>query len=214
MNDEPAEDCPAKDRRAQRKELRREAIIDIARASFLQHGFAASSMSSIAAACGGSKTTLWSHFPSKEALFEALVDRLVGNFSDALGEALLTGGTEAAMRRFGRVFLSKILSEDALALKRMINSEAQRFPMLAVAFYERGPAPVRKRLSLYIAGEMEAGRLRKGDPELAARQFLSLCQGGCFSDVIWHRAGAPSSTPDQDVDTAVDAFFRIWGETR
>lgn len=211
MNDEPAKADHAKDRRAQRKELRREAIIEVARASFLEHGFAASSMSTIAAACGGSKTTLWSHFPSKEALFEALVDRLVGSFSDALGEALLTGDTEAALRRFGRVFLAKILSDDALALKRMINSEAQRFPMLAVAFYERGPAPVRRRLSSYIRSEMEAGRLREGDPELAARQFLSLCQGGCFSDVIWHRGGAPGSTPEQDVDTAVDTFFRAWG---
>lgn len=210
MNEEAA-----KDRRAQRKELRREAIIDVAQRSFLEHGFAASSMSTIAAACGGSKTTLWSHFSSKEALFEALIDRMVGNFSGALSEALLTdGGAEAALRRFGLVFLTKILSADALALKRMINSEAQRFPMLAQAFYERGPAPVRERLARYIAGEMEAGRLRDGDPELAARQFLSLCQGGCFSDTIWHRAGAPSSTPEQDVDTAVNAFFRIWGKTR
>jgi hypothetical protein len=61
-----------------------------------------------------------------------------------------------------------------------------------------------------MAEEMGAGRLRQGESELAARQFLSLCQAGCFYDVIWHRPSGPSSTPDKDIDAAVDAFLRIW----
>jgi AcrR family transcriptional regulator len=203
-----------KDRRARRKEDRREAIIDIAKRSFLENGFADTSMSEIAARCGGSKTTLWSHFPSKEDLFQAFLDRLVGHFVEALDGALLTGGgTEAVLRRFGLVFLDKILSEDALTLKRMITSEGHRFPTLVRAFYEKGPAHTRRRLAHYMADEMQQGRLRQGDPQLAARQFLSLCQAGCFSDVIWHRVNGTSSTPEADVDTAVEAFMRIWGHT-
>ncbi|MDO6413826.1 TetR/AcrR family transcriptional regulator [Sphingomonas sp. BIUV-7] len=207
-------DITTRDQRSRRKEDRREAIIDIAKRSFLEQGFAETSMSTIAARCGGSKTTLWSHFPSKEDLFQAFVDRLVGDFSEALDEALLTGGgTGATLKRFGDVFLAKILSEDARALKRMIACEGHRFPALAKAFYERGPARTRERLARYIADEMATGRLRVGDSEIAARQFLSLCQAGCFSDVIWHRVGGPSSTPGRDVETAVEAFLRIWGKS-
>lgn len=204
----------AKTKRDERKECRREAIIEIAKRAFLENGFAATSMSAIAALCGGSKTTLWSHFPSKEDLFQAFVDKLVGDFAGALNEALLIGGgTEAALRRFGRVFVAKILSPESIALKRILAAEGHRFPEMTRAFYESGPKRTRARLAGYIAGEMAAGHLRNGDSEVAARQFLSLCQAGCFSDMIWHRAGGPSSTPEHDVDLAVEAFFRIWGNT-
>ena len=45
-----------------------------ARKAFLRDGYGQTSMSSIAADVGGSKTTLWNYFPSKEDLFAAVVD--------------------------------------------------------------------------------------------------------------------------------------------
>lgn len=207
-------DMITKDRRARRKEDRREAIIDVAKRAFLEHGYADTSMSAIAALCGGSKTTLWNHFRSKEDLFQAFIDRLVGDFSGALSEALLTeGGTAAVLRRFGKIFIAKIISEDTRALRRLIAAEGHRMPALMRAFYESGPRRTRERLMHYMAGEMAAHRLRAGDPELAARQFLGLCQSGCFSDVIWHRPGGPDSSPESDADRAVEAFLRIWSPT-
>src|SRR3546814_10314431 len=52
---------------------RRKAFVDAAREGFFANGYAGTTMSSIASTVGGSKTTLWSYFPSKEALFEAVV---------------------------------------------------------------------------------------------------------------------------------------------
>lgn len=57
--------------------LRRKAYVDAGREAFLDAGFGATTMSSIAARVGGSKTTLWSYFPSKEELFAAVVDDIV-----------------------------------------------------------------------------------------------------------------------------------------
>lgn len=48
---------------------RRKAFIDAARSAFFSQGYARTVMSSIASQVGGSKTTLWSYFPSKEELF-------------------------------------------------------------------------------------------------------------------------------------------------
>lgn len=52
----------------------REAILETAQRYFLQQGFRATTMDQIAEALGISKKTLYEHFPSKEALFEASAD--------------------------------------------------------------------------------------------------------------------------------------------
>jgi TetR/AcrR family transcriptional repressor of mexJK operon len=54
-----------------RRDKRREAILDVARSVFSEEGYAATSMSSIAARLGGSKGTLYNYFKSKEELFGA-----------------------------------------------------------------------------------------------------------------------------------------------
>src|SRR5258708_8438615 len=54
-------------------DARREAILDVAQQVFLKEGYAAASMSTIAARLGGSKGTLYNYFRSKEELFEAFI---------------------------------------------------------------------------------------------------------------------------------------------
>src|SRR5579863_8801536 len=56
-----------------RSDAKRRAIMQVARAAFLARGYAATSMSEIAAKLGGSKGTLYNYFRSKEELFEALM---------------------------------------------------------------------------------------------------------------------------------------------
>jgi AcrR family transcriptional regulator len=50
-------------------EEKRQAIIDVAAATFGELGFERTSMSEICTRLGGSKATLYNYFPSKEALF-------------------------------------------------------------------------------------------------------------------------------------------------
>ena len=198
-------------RRATRKADRQRQILDIAERSFFEHGFAATSMSAIAAEVGGSKTTLWTHFASKEALFEALLDQRVSSFVSALSEALFTGSTmEETLTRFGRVFLERILDEDACALRRLIAAEGVRFPAIAQAYFDRGPRHTVDRLARYMAERMEDGEIRTGDPILAARQFMALCKAGSFFDQIWLRPDAPVPDPANDVEKAVVTFLRAW----
>ncbi|HEY2834957.1 MAG TPA: helix-turn-helix domain-containing protein, partial [Rhizomicrobium sp.] len=56
------------------RDERREAILKVAHTAFLSDGYAATSMSAIAAKVGGSKATLYYYFPSKEELFLAVID--------------------------------------------------------------------------------------------------------------------------------------------
>jgi len=199
-------------RREARKADRRRAILDVAMRSFLERGFAETSMSTIAAALGGSKTTLWSYFRSKEELFAAVIDTKVADFRAKLDEALIPGGgTGAALGRFGRVLMRKVLSPESVALLRLIVSETERFPEMGRTFAEHGPDRVRTRLCGYIEEEMAAGRLRKGDALIAARQFIALCQAGCYLERLWRPGGNPAVDPDADVAAAVDTFMQAWG---
>ncbi|HZC15833.1 MAG TPA: TetR/AcrR family transcriptional regulator, partial [Caulobacteraceae bacterium] len=63
-----------------RRDARREAILEVARQVFYEEGYAAASMSSIAARLGGSKGTLYNYFKSKDALFEAYIDAACGQW--------------------------------------------------------------------------------------------------------------------------------------
>lgn len=169
-------------------------------------------MSTIAAALGGSKTTLWSYFPSKEALFEAVLDGMIGDFERKLDEALTPGGgTEAVLLRFGRVILEKMMNPSSIALHRLLVSEAERVPTMGQAFAERGPDRLRQRLSRWMQGEIDAGRLRSGDPLLAARQFVALCQAGCYIDRLWRPIGTVKINIEADVKAAVSSFLGAWG---
>jgi len=67
------------------------------------------------------------------------------------------------------------------------------------------------RLCAYIEEEMAAGRLRDGNPMTAARQFIALCQAGCYIERLWHPGGNPTVDPDADVASAVDSFMQAWG---
>jgi len=202
-------------RREARKADRRRAILEVAERSFRERGFADTSMSTIAAELGGSKTTLWTYFPSKDALFAAVIDSKIETFRAKLDDALIPGGgTAAALTRFGVVFLNKIMDPQSISLKRLIISETDRFPQLGETFAVRGPDRVRERLCRYMEEEMAAGRLRKGDGVIAARQFIGLCQAGCYFDRIW-RPTQPSATQIQsDIVAAVDTFMRAWGPER
>lgn len=127
------------------KARKREEIVEIATRSFFDHGYAATSMSAIAEALGGSKATLWAHFGSKAELFTAVIDRQVESFSRDIGEVLINQRFSLpALRRACLRFLDCLLREDAVNLFRVVMCEGERFPEIAEAFYSRGPATVRK----------------------------------------------------------------------
>ncbi|KQS02417.1 TetR family transcriptional regulator [Sphingomonas sp. Leaf357] len=192
--------------------LRRQAFVDAARDAFFARGYGETTMSSIAAAVGGSKTTLWSYFPSKEELFAAVVDDIGKHFSPALTVELPLGApVRATLQNFATAMLRTILSPPIIALHRVVTGEAQRFPELGALFYERGPRRGKERLAAFIADAMAEGRLRQGDPMVAAWQFSALCQSGCFQEILLAIQNVASEERiAKDIDAAIDTFMRAW----
>src|SRR5215469_12335274 len=69
----PATDRPA-DKRLEKGQETRRAIIDTATRLFAEHGYAAVSIEAVLAACQISRGALYHHFSSKEALLEAVFE--------------------------------------------------------------------------------------------------------------------------------------------
>jgi len=77
------------------REARRNAILDAATVVFAEKGFDAARMDDVAAGAGIAKGLLYKHFESKDALFEALVDRQGRQYVGELRGALATASPEA-----------------------------------------------------------------------------------------------------------------------
>lgn len=174
MNQTTTKAAPGK--REARKMDRRQAIVAVARRSFLDDGYAATSMSSLSTTLGGSKATLWSYFRSKEELFAAVVEDVTSAIRVELEGVLLTSGdVEETLTTFCHGFLSKTAHPDAVSAWRLIAGESGRFPELGRIFYETVAHRVEVALAAYIASLITVGRLRDEGAMHMAQMLLGLC---------------------------------------
>lgn len=195
-----------------RKDVRRQSIVAVARDAFLRDGYGGTSMSSIAAAIGGSKTTLWSYFRSKQDLFAAVIDDMVERYGEALRIPLPADGDPAeTMRALARSLMKTLMRPQIIALHRMVTGEAGRFPELGQVLYERGPARGHARVSAWLALLMEQGVLRKADALIAAKQFVALCQSGQFQKrLIGAQRKVDTTALNDEIEQAVETFMRAY----
>ncbi len=183
---------------------RAERILKVATRAFLTHGYAATSIETIAVTAGVAKRTLYARWRDKPALFRAVLERLMARWL-ALPEppppaasapqrraheqrppeqgvpeppAAQANQLEAALLQTATRVLAVALQPDALALHRLMIAESGRFPELAEMVRQSGAAAGMARIAGLLAAEMLAGRLASLDPEVAAEQFLYLVLTG------------------------------------
>jgi AcrR family transcriptional regulator len=198
------------------RDARREAILDVAEAVFLEQGFAAASMSEIAARLGGSKGTLYNYFRSKDELFEAYVQRrCVMNLDEIYALDPEGESVRETLRRVGHAFLSRVLSDANLRHFRLIVAEAEREPEFGRMFYEMGPRRSELRLAERMSVWAAKGLIAAPDPERAAQHYLGLCQNCYFKARLCNYV--PELTEAQvetEVAAAIEAFLKAYGPRR
>jgi AcrR family transcriptional regulator len=198
------------------RDARREAILDVAEEVFLQEGFAAASMSEIAARLGGSKGTLYNYFKSKDELFEAYVQRrCVLNLEEVYAVETHGEAVGESLTRVGRAFLRRVLSDENLRHFRLIVAEAEREPDYGRMFYQLGPERGTDRLAQSMAEWSRQGRIVAPDPKRAAQHFLALVQNRYFKARLCNYL--PELTDAQietEVSEGVAAFLRAYGTER
>jgi AcrR family transcriptional regulator len=83
-------DTPQGKLREKLREKRGELILETAEEILLKKGYANASMDEIAAQAGVSKGTLYHHFPTKEDLFFALLEKALARFEQVVQQSVLS----------------------------------------------------------------------------------------------------------------------------
>ncbi len=188
------------------RDEKREAILGIARQVFLEEGYAAASMSTIAARVGGSKGTLYNYFRSKAELFVAVIQHQC-----ELNQAELFDTHHPDMhtylRELAKRFTRLMLSDEVLGMHRIVVAEAVRFPEIGAALYEAGPKKGKQRMIAYFDQAIAEGRLKPCDTGRAAEQAMELCLAGLYRRALWNVGAKPT---DAEIDANVEAGLDTW----
>src|SRR5947208_10423607 len=123
-----------------RDPARCQRILEAARRHFSAHGLERASVDAIAAEAGVSKMTIYSHFASKEALFEAVVRDRIGRVVGGLPgvETLDPKQPRKALLAIGAQFLTLVREDEALGQVRSVYGAASTRPEVCRAFYRQG----------------------------------------------------------------------------
>lgn len=193
---------------------RQDQILDVAQRLFMARGYDATPVQAIIDEVGIAKGTFYHHYPSKPALLEALIDRIVEQ-SIAVVRPIATDATLAAPAKFTALFeragaWKAARRELLIAMHKAMNTEAN--------------APLQARLqraSLDAITPLLAGIIRQGvaegafdtaHPVTAARMVLEL--GTTLSRTLGDaltRGGAELEPLMREVEAYNDAVRRLLG---
>jgi AcrR family transcriptional regulator len=186
----------------------------VAQEVFLEEGFANASMSTIAARLGGSKGTLYNYFKSKDELFNAYVERRCLWQDEIFALPTDRETPEQTLRRIGRAYLNRVLTDFNLRNFRLIAAEAERSPEIGQTFYNAGPRMGAERVAELLQGMARDGCLDFAgqDPLDAAHQFLGLVQNRYFKARLCNAIPELTKTQIEDeAALAAKTFLRAFG---
>jgi AcrR family transcriptional regulator len=155
-------------------------ILDIASGLFLRQGYEAVSIESVAKTAGISKRTFYHRFKDKAELFRAVIHHLTEAIRPPEESPLFEGkNLEAVLQQLAEAILHTALLPEALALHRLILTEASRFTEIAEVMNTGG---IRQeaidRITRLLEQEMQKGTFPLQDARFLAEQFLHLVMAG------------------------------------
>lgn len=190
-------------------------VLEGARRVFMRDGYAGASVDDIAREAAVSKATLYSYFPDKRLMFDAV-------FREELERERQEGKTlfgldlpaDQVLRFTGHLIANHAVSEFGSRTLRLAIAEAERFPSLSAEYYEIGQSTLLETLEQQLRNWQLDGTLRDNIPDLAlaADSFIQLCGAQVRNRVMLvGRNSVDDTMIRRIVDNAVDAFLRAYG---
>ena len=180
---------PTDDATMVRPSAARERIVDAAFALFYARGIRAVGVDLIIAESGVAKATFYKHFPSKDDLVVAYLDKVDGVWSGQLREAASAAGPEPADQLVGLFdALSTACRRDGYRGCAFLNAAAESQPGTPV--HDRTVAHKTSVLE-WVRGLAERADAR--DPAALARSLTLLLDGGLASGALDADPEAPAA---------------------
>ncbi len=166
---------------------RRERILDAALQVFTRRGYRDATMDDVATAARTSKGGLYFHFPGKEALFLALLDRSAELLLRRTNEALAAAPDPARKLDAALDVILRLFSEHR-ALARLFLVEA----LAAGPGIHHALVEIRHRFATLIASELERAQRHGALPPLNPHLAALACFGAVYEVVTqWLLSGQP-----------------------
>ena len=157
-------------------EDRRQQIVEVAAEIFSLKGFNGTLTKEIADRAGVSPAIIFRHFPSKEAIYSAILDHKVKQAAERIRERL----RDAAGRKDDRAFfgalafdLLDLYSKDRSLIRLLLFSALEGHD-LSRMFYKTMSRQVRDHVREYIKQRIADGAFRHLDPLVSARAFMGM----------------------------------------
>jgi AcrR family transcriptional regulator len=192
-----------------RKEARPGEILQAALETFVERGFAASRLEEVARRAGVTRGTMYLYFPSKQALFEAVVRRsMIPGIERAEQLASEFEGDSAdLLERLVRDWWERVGNSPTLGgLPKLVMAEAANFPDIARFYHSHVVRRGQAVLQHAVKRGIERGEFDPGvDPAIIAR----LAVAPLLIATQWCHSFGPVVGEIMDSNAILDTHLRI-----
>jgi AcrR family transcriptional regulator len=188
------------------KEDRRGAILSAALDEFFERGFAAAKMDDIARRTGVSKGTVYLYYPSKDAVFEALIEAVVVPTVARIEAA--AGAAPSALlgiRALAMLAPTLLRTSSLPRLMKVMIGDARTFPDVVRRYRTEVIERILGMIAAMLARAMESGEIRRSDPALTARLVVAPVVLSGVWEIVFNLDGEAS------VD--LEALFALHADT-
>jgi AcrR family transcriptional regulator len=188
---------------------RRGRYLDAALRLFAEHGYVGTTMDMVIAETGGSKATLYKHFPTKEDLVTGLMARVADTVSHVMDDPTTsTLPLAQELTAIARSTCQGVWSPGAAAVLRLCLGEYGRFPDLAHTVWTVGPTRTYANFRAFLVERQRRGEIVVDDPQIAAEQFLGGLVGHVQLKIAFGMTDPPTEAEvDVRVESAVTTFL-------
>jgi AcrR family transcriptional regulator len=184
---------------------RRRRLFDAAVQIFIAHGYAASTMGAIALAAGMSKKTLYQLFPSKLALFDAVLADRIFTFPET--EPSSGGSLEDELTHLLIEIANVLLHPERTGLIRLIVADGQAFPELMTAFERLRVQKNLNAVEQWLDRHRDSGVLQIANVSEAARFLFGMT---IAEPTLLALLNAPRSDDDPSLQQRIRTGVKIF----
>lgn len=209
--------APPRRARTSKGEARRQRLLEVAAQSFLEHGYAGTSVGQIVGQAKGSVATAYQLFGSKEGLLAEVLcrelDVLAGIVFAAMpgAQSAHARPVRSALPLLAQRLLAASLAPRSLAFYRLLTTECERLPKLIADLMAAADDSIYAPLQACLSRAAQRGELAVDDPHQAARLLGYQIQGiAAEARLVADYPATPTVQHRQACEYGVQAFLRAF----